>query len=81
MNGLSDDDAARNQHWQLAIAVSASAQSHNNDATRIQCWQGFNAVDPMQLIQHGQLQSVPVLNSTVMTLIVFNTGNTNSAVL
>ncbi|MBK1695603.1 hypothetical protein CKO09_12855 [Chromatium weissei] len=79
MNGLNDDDAARNQHRQLAIVVSA--QFHNNDAARIQCWQGFNAVDPMPLIQHGQLQSVPVPNSTVMTLIVFNTGNTNSAVL
>ncbi|MBK1695584.1 hypothetical protein CKO09_12735 [Chromatium weissei] len=35
----------------------------------------------MQLIQHGQSQSVPVLNSTMMTLIVFNTGNINSTVL
>ncbi|MBK1695606.1 hypothetical protein CKO09_12875 [Chromatium weissei] len=39
LNGLNDDDAARNQHWQLAIAVSVSAQSHSDDADRIQHWQ------------------------------------------
>ncbi|MBK1695607.1 hypothetical protein CKO09_12880 [Chromatium weissei] len=59
--------------WRLAIAVTVIEQFHR-------VLNGLSDDDAVRN-QHRQLQSVPVPNSKVMTLIVFNTGNTNSAVL